>query len=106
MKKEIHPQNYRPVLFIDNSNGAEFIISSTVETKETAKAKADKKVDFKTAAENIPENDPYSIALKALVNGEKVMAKTLLVIAAIVFIVYVIRRVRPYDEDDDDFLEG
>ena len=42
MKKDIHPQNYRPVLFVDNSNGAEFIISSTVETKETAKAK-DKK---------------------------------------------------------------
>lgn len=39
MKKEIHPKNYRPVLFIDNSNGAEFIISSTVETKETGKAK-------------------------------------------------------------------
>ncbi len=43
MKKEIHPQNYRPVLFIDNSNGAEFIISSTVNTTETAKAKSDKK---------------------------------------------------------------
>lgn len=42
MKKDIHPQNYRPVLFIDNSNGAEFIISSTVSTTETAKAK-DKK---------------------------------------------------------------
>lgn len=39
MKKEIHPQNYRPVLFIDNSNGVEFVISSTVETKEKAKAK-------------------------------------------------------------------
>jgi large subunit ribosomal protein L31 len=39
MKKDIHPKNYRPVLFIDNSNKAEFIISSTVETKETAKAK-------------------------------------------------------------------
>jgi large subunit ribosomal protein L31 len=43
MKKDIHPQNYRPVLFIDNSNGMEFLISSTVETTETAKAKADKK---------------------------------------------------------------
>ena len=43
MKKDIHPQNYRPVLFIDNSNGAEFIISSAVETEETGKAKADKK---------------------------------------------------------------
>ncbi len=42
MKKDIHPQNYRPVLFIDNSNGAEFVISSTVLTTETAKGK-DKK---------------------------------------------------------------
>lgn len=43
MKKDIHPANYRPVLFIDNSDGTEFIIPSTVITKETAKAKADKK---------------------------------------------------------------
>lgn len=39
MKKDIHPQNYRPVLFIDNSNGEEFLVSSTVETKEKGKAK-------------------------------------------------------------------
>lgn len=38
MKKDIHP-NSRPVLFIDNSNGAEFIISSTVKTEEKGKAK-------------------------------------------------------------------
>ena len=43
MKKDIHPKDYRPVLFIDNSSGAEFIIPSTVFTKETAKAKKDKK---------------------------------------------------------------
>jgi len=43
MKKDIHPQNYRPVLFIDNSNSAEFIISSTVATNEKAKAKTDGK---------------------------------------------------------------
>lgn len=43
MKKEIHPKDYRPVLFIDNSDGTEFIIPSTVMTKETAKAKSDKK---------------------------------------------------------------
>ena len=43
MKKDIHPQNYRPVLFIDNSNGEEFIISSTVNSNEKAKAKADGK---------------------------------------------------------------
>lgn len=39
MKKEIHPKNYRPVLFLDSSNGEEFLISSTIETEETAKAK-------------------------------------------------------------------
>ena len=39
MKKDIHPQNYRPVLFVDNSNSAEFVISSTVVTTEKAKAK-------------------------------------------------------------------
>ena len=43
MKKEIHPNNYRPVLFIDNSDGTEFLIPSTVKTTETAKAKSDKK---------------------------------------------------------------
>ena len=43
MKKEIHPKNYRPVLFVDNSDGTEFVIPSTVVTKETARAKSDKK---------------------------------------------------------------
>lgn len=43
MKKDIHPANYRPVLFVDNSDGTEFIIPSTVATKETAIAKTDKK---------------------------------------------------------------
>jgi large subunit ribosomal protein L31 len=43
MKKEIHPDNYRPVLFVDNSNDVEFIIPSTVATKETGKAKIDGK---------------------------------------------------------------
>ena len=43
MKRDIHPDNYRPVLFIDNSSGAEFVIPSTVKTEETVKAKSDKK---------------------------------------------------------------
>ena len=43
MKRDIHPQDYRPVLFIDNSSGAEFIIPSTVKTTETAKSKTHKK---------------------------------------------------------------
>lgn len=37
MKKDIHPKEYRPVIFHDNSNGAKFLISSTIKTKETAK---------------------------------------------------------------------
>jgi large subunit ribosomal protein L31 len=37
MKKEIHPKNYRQVIFHDNSNGAEFLISSIIATKETKK---------------------------------------------------------------------
>lgn len=37
MKKEIHPENYRKVIFHDNSSGARFLIGSTVATTETAK---------------------------------------------------------------------
>ncbi len=43
MKKDIHPENYRPVLFVDTSNGTEYIVSSTIPSKETAKSKSDKK---------------------------------------------------------------
>ncbi len=43
MKKDTHPNNYRPVLFVDNADGSEFIISSTVKTTETQKAKTDGK---------------------------------------------------------------
>lgn len=37
MKKDIHPENYRQVIFADNSSGAKFLIASTIKTKETAK---------------------------------------------------------------------
>lgn len=37
MKKDIHPKEYRPVVFVDNSNGTQFLISSTIATKETVK---------------------------------------------------------------------
>lgn len=35
MKDDIHPTNYRLVVFKDASSGAEFIIGSTVETTQT-----------------------------------------------------------------------
>lgn len=37
MKTDIHPENYRMVIFHDNSSGARFLIGSTVEAKETDK---------------------------------------------------------------------
>lgn len=35
MKKGIHPDNYRPVVFKDMSNGDMFLTQSTVTTKDT-----------------------------------------------------------------------
>ncbi len=37
MKKGIHPENYRKVIFHDNSSGERFLIGSVVETKESDK---------------------------------------------------------------------
>ncbi len=37
MKKNIHPADYRDVLFEDIASGARFLIGSTVHTTETAK---------------------------------------------------------------------
>lgn len=35
MKTDIHPDNYRLVIFRDNSSGEKFLIGSTVDTTET-----------------------------------------------------------------------
>ena len=35
MKKDIHPQNFRPVAFRDMSNGTTFVTRSTANSKET-----------------------------------------------------------------------
>ena len=37
MKKDIHPNNYRQVIFHDNSSGARFLVGSSVETEATEK---------------------------------------------------------------------
>tara|TARA_B100001750_G_C15012375_1_gene352907 strand:- start:190 stop:444 length:255 start_codon:yes stop_codon:yes gene_type:complete len=37
MKKDIHPQDYRKVIFHDNASGEQFLMSSTIATEETAK---------------------------------------------------------------------
>jgi len=35
MKKDLHPENYRPVVFRDMSNGDMFLTKSTCKTNET-----------------------------------------------------------------------
>ncbi len=37
MKADIHPENYRLVIFHDNSSGEQFLIGSTIDTTATAK---------------------------------------------------------------------
>jgi len=37
MKKEIHPENHRKVIFVDDSSEEQFLVESTVKTKETGK---------------------------------------------------------------------
>jgi len=37
MKKDIHPENYRMVIFHDNSSEARFLVGSTIDASETAK---------------------------------------------------------------------
>ena len=35
MKKDIHPDSYRPVVFVDLASGMHFLIGSTIHTTET-----------------------------------------------------------------------
>ncbi len=35
MKEEIHPQNFRKVIFLDTTSGEKFLFSSTIDTDET-----------------------------------------------------------------------
>ena len=37
MKSDIHPNNYRKVIFHDNSSGARFLVGSTIATSQTEK---------------------------------------------------------------------
>lgn len=37
MKTDIHPKDYRSVIFHDNSSGERFLIGSTIETTKTEK---------------------------------------------------------------------
>ena len=47
MKKDIHPKEYRTVLFEDISSGEHFLIGSTIRTTETATVKGTEYPKFK-----------------------------------------------------------
>lgn len=46
MKKDIHPANYRSVIFQDVSNGAQFLIGSVIATTEKGKWEDGKEYDL------------------------------------------------------------
>jgi ribosomal protein L31 len=48
MKKGIHPENYRPVVFKDMSNGDMFLTKSTCKTSETVEFEGSLTFDNKT----------------------------------------------------------
>jgi large subunit ribosomal protein L31 len=45
MKKDIHPEGYRMVIFHDNSSGARFLIGSTIDTEAKDKWEDGKEYD-------------------------------------------------------------
>ena len=47
MKKDIHPKEYRTVLFEDISSGEQFLIGSTIATTETTTVKGTEYPKFK-----------------------------------------------------------
>lgn len=56
MKKDIHPDNYRPVVFEDISSGAQFIIGTTTHTDAvtTVKGKEYPKVIVEISSQSHP----------------------------------------------------
>ena len=57
MKKDIHPENYRPVVFEDMASGAQFIIGSTINTNEVVTL--DKKEYPKVMVEISSQSHPF-----------------------------------------------
>lgn len=57
MKKDIHPENYREVVFEDIASGTQFIIGSTISTKDTIKV--DEKEYPKVTVEISSQSHPF-----------------------------------------------
>lgn len=67
MKKDIHPAEYRPVLFEDVSSGEEYIISSTIKTTSTKKAKDGKEYPH-TSVEISSASHPFYTGKETLID--------------------------------------
>jgi large subunit ribosomal protein L31 len=59
MKKDIHPKEYRQVMFEDMSSGAQFLVGSTIRTTETGVFKDDKKEYPKFVVEISSKSHPF-----------------------------------------------
>lgn len=59
MKKGIHPDTYRKVIFEDVASGARFLIGSTVSTDKTAVWKEDRKAYPLFAVEISSQSHPF-----------------------------------------------
>jgi large subunit ribosomal protein L31 len=59
MKKDIHPADYRTVLFEDMASGAQFLVGSTIRTTETGVFKEDKKEYPKVTVEISSKSHPF-----------------------------------------------
>jgi large subunit ribosomal protein L31 len=67
MKKDIHPKNYRPVVFKDITSGKLFFTNSTVATKETIKMEDGKEYPLYTI-EVSSESHPFYIGKNVLID--------------------------------------
>ena len=72
MKKEIHPEGYRPVIFEDLASGARFLIGSTVVAKETAKWEDGKEYPKVTVEISSKSHPIYTGEARALDAGGQV----------------------------------
>lgn len=78
MKTDIHPKNYRKVIFKDVSSNAQFLIGSTAETKETGTWTDGKEyplVLIETSSESHPFYTGQDKALDTAGRAEKFKAR-------------------------------
>ena len=61
MKKGIHPENYRPVVFKDMSNGDMFLTKSTAKTNDTVEFEGETYPVVKVEISSTSEGETYPV---------------------------------------------